>query len=80
MRQRKRLDKTWLYVIALAVIILVLMIVFREEVGLSPEKDDDKNLDNSELGVSFLELDKNIDSKEMNIIKKFGEAVGEVNG
>jgi len=71
--------RAWWYVIALVVILLILILLGNSP-WLAPDKDNSKNLDNSELEVSFLELDKNIDSKEMNIIKKFGEAVGEVNG
>ena len=44
--------KEWWYVIALAVFILVLMIVFRDEINFSPgKKDISENAGNTEFSI-----------------------------
>ena len=82
MKQKRGLDKTWIYVIALAVLILLIMIVFRDKtIAFSPDKktgDDIIESDSTDVKANnFLGMDNlDISSEEQKVTDAFKKIVG----
>lgn len=78
MKTKRGINKTWIYILALVVLILLVMFVFRDNVAFSPKDsaDDVDELDTNEVKTNnFLGFDEEMDGQGLKMASVIRNAV-----
>ncbi len=76
MKQKSDAGKTWIYVLALAVIVILMMVFFGDSVNFSPKDSDDSTVSASDMKLNdlFNFNDDGMDSVEKNVLNALNKA------